>query len=312
MKKRILFFLFVLFILITSQNNCNISITGNATHNPFIGGTGGISINFEEDFPPDSILGGNQEFFDVVIRLENTGEWSVKKEDVIVSIQGASKNIFGKTINELKKNNIEKDLDRIQQKPAGVFIDGSPVYIEFLELSYPNRVIKDIITPLRATVCYKYGTISISNICISKDDSFSGEGNDLCITEEKKRVFNSAAPIIITEFNQISKEEDLITFSFKIKHRGSGDFYAPDSKCGESNISNLQDKIKIDVNSGLPNLVCLGEDSTGHILLHGGERTITCIQKISTNNNYENRINIQIKYDYLEDITKNILVRHTG
>src|SRR3989344_7303641 len=67
-----------------------------APTSPFIGGTSGLVINFEEDSPPPEVT--DQAFpFKAIVRLANEGETAVAKTDVEVKLVGFSASDFDNT-----------------------------------------------------------------------------------------------------------------------------------------------------------------------------------------------------------------------
>ena len=64
-----------------------------APTSPFIGGTSGLVINFEEDSPPPEVT--DQAFpFKAIVRLVNEGEDEVLRNDVKVQLKGFSPKDF--------------------------------------------------------------------------------------------------------------------------------------------------------------------------------------------------------------------------
>ncbi|MBT4646866.1 hypothetical protein HOC11_01215 [archaeon] len=312
MKKRIIFLLIFALTLSVAQNECGGGgESGPTITDPFIGGTGGVTINFEEGFPPEFIFDSSQTPFDVIVKLENVGEWLVPKNDVMVKIEGIRPEQFGKTSSDFIKIGVEEDLLQTKKNSENDIIEGIPVYVDYENLAFNEKIEGNFNPPIRASVCYKYGTRAVSNICIVPDLLQPADDNDLCKINENKQVFNSAGPIQVTEFKEIARSTDAISFTFKLKHKGSGLFYSPETRCGGETASRLKNKVKINVDSGLDGLTCTGQDSDGNILLQGGERPITCIQRVTSQTAYENRVNIEITYDYLEDATQYLLIKHS-
>ncbi|MCH9028907.1 MAG: hypothetical protein IH819_04680, partial [Bacteroidetes bacterium] len=59
----------------------------------FVGGTGGLTIGFANDAPPDRVFDFDQddnegEDFDIIIEIENVGEFDIPENKVIVSLSG--------------------------------------------------------------------------------------------------------------------------------------------------------------------------------------------------------------------------------
>jgi len=62
---------------------------------PFVGGTNGLTIGFGQDAPPDRVFDNNEEDFDIIIEVENVGEFDIPEDKVIVTLSGIDVRDFG-------------------------------------------------------------------------------------------------------------------------------------------------------------------------------------------------------------------------
>ena len=55
---------------------------GGAPKTPFIGGTSGVTINFEKDSPPPEVTDDESFALNVIVRLKNDGEFAVNRNSI--------------------------------------------------------------------------------------------------------------------------------------------------------------------------------------------------------------------------------------
>ncbi len=276
---------------------------------PFIGGTSGLIIDFEDDAPPEEVFDLGAYPFDIVVKLENVGESDINKDDCTVKVSGLDPAEFDKTSAFFKKN-LPHDLKKKYKDSEGKIIDDfNEAYVEFEDLNYKGNLTGNTEFPIRVDVCYKYKTEAISYICL-KEDILDQTEESVCTIKENKDVYSSGAPLQVTEFSEVPGGEDMVRFSFTIKHVGSGDFFSPDSDCDSTGIT-YEDKAKVTVNSGISGLSCNGLNNNEEIIsIRGGERVITCSQPAQVDVDYIREVKIDIEYDYEEDKSTEILVKH--
>ena len=281
--------------------------TDSGVENPFIGGTTGILISFAEDSPPPEVYAGGDYPFDAVVKLKNDGEYRVAKEDVTVTLSGINAQEFGKTEAELSKNP-EDDLEP-RRKEDGDIIDSNPVFTEFYDL---NRVedFSGRTYTIRADVCYKYGTNTISDICIKTNNLDDKEG--VCTINEVKKVYSSSAPVQIVDFKETTRAKDKVAFTFTVAHKGNGQIFQPGSDCGKENRRANEDRVQIEVSTGLDGLDCSGIREGGLIALYGGDSQITCTQTVSTSSDYEKPVEINLIYEYKDNAETQVTVKTSG
>ena len=307
--KKMIFAVFLISILMLMGCTGKKDI-GSSMKDPFIGGTDGVTISFEEDAPPAEVYDGGDFSFGVVVKLENEGEQEVAKEDAVITISGILASEFNKQESELELNPPD-NLESTKKDSEGGIVESNPVHVEFEDFNYLEELTGNTPFTIRAEVCYKYGTTANSKICIRKDNLATKEG--VCTVNEEKKVFSSGAPLQITEFKETARAKDKIAFTFRISHEGNGQIYEQGSKC-DTSTRKYEDKIWVDVDSGSDGLTCSGlkdgTDSSGYITLYGNDRPITCVQQVTTNSDYETDVVIKLIYDYKDSKQTTVLVKH--
>ena len=97
-------------------------------------------------------------------------------------------------------------------------------------------------------------------------------------------------------------------------HRSNGLISQLGTDCSKELID--EDKVWVEVDSGLSGLSCSGLESgtstTGYTKMYGGKRKVICMQDVtSVTGDFEKKVNILLKYDYKEHEERDILVKHT-
>ncbi|MBW3013570.1 hypothetical protein KY325_04705 [Candidatus Woesearchaeota archaeon] len=282
--------------------------SGKVTTKTFIGGTQGLLLRFTEERPRSEVFDGGADPFDIEVELINDGEWDVAANDVTVAISGIDPKEFGLT-NPVQ--NSEEDLIAKVKDPDGNVIPSIPTYVLFPSLNYEKTVVGDVPYPIRADVCYKYGTNVISELCIRKD--LRATTASVCEVKESKQVQNSGAPVHIIEFTESAASTDVISFVFKIQHRSNGGVYKLGSNCDKNRIN--KDKVYVEVDTGLPGLECSGlregTESAGYADLRTGSAIIRCKQQIDAETDFKKIVNIKLEYDYENTISSQVTVKQS-
>ena len=312
MSKKYLFA--VLVILIVFIGCAKEDGTKKSGDEPFVGGKVGLSIDFVEDAPPPEVTDGGNFPFDVVVKLENKGEHTVLKEDAIVSISGILPEDFNKAAADLTKNP-DENLEATKKDAEGNVIEGTITYVEFKDFNYLGSLSGRTPFPIKADVCYNYGTIANAKLCVL-ENPLKPEGSDVCKINEEKKVHNSGAPVQVTSFEETTRGSDKIAFTFKIQHVGDGMIFKRATDCNSS-IRTDNNKIYASIDTGVAGLSCSGladgTNTTGYVNLYGGDRsrTIVCTQDVtSISIDFEKVTVINLEYDYEESKQTEVLVKH--
>ncbi|HSU72437.1 MAG TPA: hypothetical protein VLJ21_01150, partial [Candidatus Binatia bacterium] len=248
----------------------------------FIGGTTGLAVTFEPNTPPKEAFDGGFSPFDVVVRLENKGEETVKAGDTTVRITGILEPEFNLKSGDLTKK-VAEELTSLRKDATGKTLPGNPVFVEFKNFNHVSTITGNALDfPLRADVCYKYATRASTLLC-SRSSILQPEPNGICEVTGDKPVANSGSPIQVASVKQAARSANSITFSFDITHVGTGHIYEQSSTCDKSE-RRYEDNVLVSVETKVPGLSCSRLDSTGEgrvsgfIKMFGGTTTVTCTQ----------------------------------
>jgi hypothetical protein len=270
----------------------------------FLGGSQGLALQFTQ--LRSEVFDGGNDPFDVVVRLENKGEWDVPAPKAKVRLAGINPSEFGKNPEDFALAPPD-DLPAVTRESRS-----NPIDVEFRNLNYLAQVTGAALPPfpLVATACYSYGTDAVSRICVRKDLLKKDVG--LCTVEEPKTVADSGAPVHVVNFQEQARGRDRVAFIFDVRHVGKGAVYELGSQCASRQ---MQNKVRVKVDSRIPGLSCsfaTGTGTEGAVTLVDGVKTVTCTQPIQNLGDYEQPVNIQLEYDYEDSITGQLTVKHVG
>jgi hypothetical protein len=286
---------------------------GTTIENPFIGGTTGVLVSFSPDAPPSQVYAGGDFPFSVLVKLKNDGEYKVPKEKISVTLTGINAEEFDRTEGDFYKLSPE-DLEA-KRKEDGKNVESNPVIIEFIDLNRREDTFGNTYT-IRADVCYNYMTQAVSKICVRENNLDTKDG--VCKVTESKTLYNSGGPIQISDFKEESQARDKVGFSFTISHKGNGQIYQQDTMCakGIDNKRSFQDKVWVEVKSGVEGLKCSGlrdgTDFAGYTTLYDKTKVITCTQTVDTRSDYEKPIEIKVIYDYEDNAETTVQVKKSS
>jgi len=295
--------------------------TGGVPRDPFLGGTDGLEIEFEEGSPPEEVTDGNTFPFQAVVRLKNVGEYEIGGNNAKVNLIGFSPADFDSDFDKLEVV-VADALTARQRDSEGNIIEPVEAFVKFPsgtgDFNFEESIAGNTPFIFRADVCYKYQTNAVSEICVLKN-----VGDDaICDPSESKKVFSSGSPLQITSFQQIAGGTGKVRFSFDIVHSGSGDIFdgANPALCQKANrVAKEIVDVTVDTGIGVTgSLVCIGLDEwqragvdQGPVKLISGKRTITCTQDISSiQNDLKKVVDIKLDFNYLDNVDQEVLVKH--
>lgn len=298
---------------------------GGAPRVPFITGTNGLLIEFEEGSPPAEVTDDGSFGFQVLVKLQNDGEFNVDKNKVKVSLVGIDPNDFGTSLGELKDKYPEDDLLAKRRDAEGNFIEGTTTFItfpsEFDEL-VPRQLTGNTPFTFRADVCYMYETQAVSQMCVLRD-LINRDDDAICDPSEGKPIYSSAGPVQVGNFRQSVGGKDRITFNFDITHSNNGEVLKfgdgyDGAHCPKDPRERraAENKVKVHVEiPGMSNLRCVGlsggSTNDGYVLLSGGSRSVSCTVDLPTDrSDYTKEVLITLQYNYEDFKETEVLVKH--
>ena len=322
----------VLAVLVLSSCKKTGAASGSAPRVPYIGGTSGITMNFEKDSPPPEVTDDQSFSFNTILRLKNEGEYAIDKNDIRINLVGFDPSDFGKSFDDLRDVTPDDTLDSKKRDAEGNIIEGTTTFAtfpkngdNFIPTKFPGN------TPFtfRADVCYYYETRSSTQLCVLKD-MINVNDKSGCIPTGGKTTYSSSAPVQVANFRQSVVGRDRISFSFDVSLIGNVDIFwnkleakpssGFDSACPRDPRARreVENKVGIEITE-IPsdpiftNLKCggLDNDFKGVITLVNGRRTITCtVELVQDRNDFEKAMQIELRYNVLDNKETPILIKH--
>lgn len=334
-KKYYAIALLICMVLLVSACKKSGAATGGAPRTPYLGGTSGLTINFEEGSPPLEVTDTESFGFNAIVRLKNDGEHKVTKDNVKTNLVGFDPADFGQTFDEMKDAEPQDDLDARKRDAEGNIVDGTTTYVTFPKSGddfKPTKFPGNTPFKFRADVCYNYKTLATSKLCILKDminirdDSIcrpSGTGTS------GRAVYSSSGPVQVQNFRQTVVGKDKISFSFDVVLTGNVDvFWSRDERTPSSGFDSAcprdaKARREIENNVGVEiteipadpifsSLKCAGFDTNaGVVRMFNNKRTIVCTADLVQDRlDLEKTVGVELKYNVLDNKEIDVLVKH--
>ena len=330
-KKYHLSALLIGLILLISACKQGGATTGTAPRVPFIGGTAAITINFEKDSPPPEVTDDISFPFNVLVRLQNEGEFAVDKENIKLNLVGFDPSDFGRTFDDLRDVVPDDSLSKKQRDSEGNVIQGTPTIATFPksgENFIPRTFSGNTEFTFRADVCYHYETFSNTKLCVLRD-MININDRSFCKPNGARTMYSSSAPVQVANFRQSVIGKDKLTFSFDIVSNTNVDIFwdkqetlpsSFDSGCPrdprtrrERDNSVGVELTEIPTDPVFINLKCGGLDNSfkGVVRLINNRRTIICtVELLSDRVDLEKVMGVNLKYNVLDLKETKVLIKH--
>ncbi|MFC1741939.1 hypothetical protein ACFL3V_05365 [Nanoarchaeota archaeon] len=289
----------------------------------FVGGTQGLAMAFAAGSLPDKVMDKDQPF-GVSVVLTNKGDYTIDAgADATVKIAGIDPADFGTSASALTQD-APSQIRGAQKDTDGNLVQGETISLDFPAnggtFIHQKEIAGSVTYNVRADVCYKYGTVVNTKLCVLEDIlGTRGTEGKLCKINEAKTVDNSGAPVQVSEFRESVSSANKVAFVFKAKHMGTGTVHEEGSECAKDFQQKDKVHIKIDTGlsdglacSGLQNGVASGSTYEGDAQLLNGEREIRCTQTINNPTDLEKLVRIDLTYDYDQYVEKRLEVQHVG
>ncbi|MBW2992428.1 hypothetical protein KY345_04390 [Candidatus Woesearchaeota archaeon] len=320
MMKKVLFIL-PFIILAIAFSGCapaeeaeNVSAVTGA----YIGGDKGLELSFLDNAPPGNVFdkpeGEEGNPFDVAVKIENKGEYTVAAGKCKLTISGVEPTSFGKQRADFTDLQTTEELLKTR-KSAGEVIPGTFTILTISELEYQSPV-SGFIGPfnLRASVCYEYQTEASSSICVLEDLLGVERKEGICKATESKTVENSGGPVQVKNFEQSVTGKESTAFTFDVQHAGGDKNEVYENK--DQSCSTGEDKVRIQVLLGEKDITtkCSGI-SDGMVNLRVGH--VRCPITIGEGKDlpkldYVQPVKVILTYDYKQYTDKAITVKQVG
>ncbi len=324
MKKLILITLLALMVVFAGGCNQQNQQQQGVLGSKFVGGTEGMRISFAAGSLPEKILDKDQSF-GISVVLANVGDHTIDSgADATVKITGIDPADFGVSAGDLVQDS-PNPIRGAQKDMQGAIVQGETVSLDFpkggTSFSHQKEISGSVTYNVRAEICYKYGTIANTKLCVLEDIlGTKGTAGKLCNVNEDKPIDNSGAPVQVAGFRESASSANKVAFVFKVVHSGvAGTVHEQMSECSKDFQKKDKIHVKIDTGiadgltcSGLQNGAAAGSVFEGDVQLLNNEREIRCTQNINSPSDLEKLVTIELRYDYNSYVEKKLEVQHVG
>lgn len=128
-RKYLILALLIISVLVLSSCKQSGAAAGSAPRTPFIGGTAGVSMNFEKDSPPPEVTDDQSFAFNAIVSLKNEGEYAIDSNDMRVNLVGFDPSDFGKDFESLRDAQPDDILDSKKRDAEGNIIEGTTTFV---------------------------------------------------------------------------------------------------------------------------------------------------------------------------------------
>ena len=332
-KFYVLALLVCLLLLVSACKSKSGAATGGAPRTPFIGGTAGITINFEEGNPPPEVTDDETFGFRAILRLKNDGEFKVVKDKVKINLVGFDPADFGATLSDVRGQVPEDDLLATKRDAEGNIVEGTTTFAGFPKGDFdfsPKKFSGNTEFTYRVEMCYDYKTTANTKLCILRDQ-INIVVDSLCRPDTGKPIYSTAAPVQVVNFRQSVAGKNKIVFTFDISLSGNVDIFRDnvdttpasgfDAACPKEPRARrvVENNVKVTVTTIPPsdplvtNIKCGGLDSSdvGVVRLVNGRRTVTCTADLNVDRlDAEKVVEITLEYNVLDVKETNVIVKH--
>jgi hypothetical protein len=320
---------------------CTAQPQGGDLTDPFIGGTEGIIMSFQEGTPPREIFDNGDSTFAIGIRLQNQGESDIGSEPIIpndnrvaiMEITGVNPLQFGnpQTVRDFQSEGIT--LTRMRKSFDGTQIAGAPDVMLFDGFRFNPDIVGNTEVRLRANLCYDYTTFTNTQVCMKSSTLETIQDNSICTLSGPRDVKNSGAPVHVTSLSQYPLGRDKIQIQFTVENVGTGMIFAPSeyqtfsstsffgaSPCDPTqpnnpnrNVVYVRVRLNDDSSNALIRCNRLGDNSEGLVTLFAGSPAIVqCTMEVppgAGTQAYTDTLRVDLDYMYYQFVQTPILIR---
>ncbi|HII72074.1 TPA: hypothetical protein HA265_04940 [Candidatus Woesearchaeota archaeon] len=288
----------------------------------FVGGTEGLSVAFAPGSLPETVMDQDQSFA-VSLVVQNRGDHSIENgADIKASITGIDPADFGVSAGDLEQSP-DTGIRGAQKDTTGATVSGETISLDFPKsgnFAHQKTIAGSVQYNVRADVCYKYGSVANTKLCILEDMlGTQGTEGKLCQINEEKVIDKSGAPVTVTSFRESVSSANKVAFVFKVEHVGTGKVHKLASGCLADFANKDKVRVKIDTGisdgltcSGLQDGAASGSTYEGEATLLNGAREIRCTQTVNNPTDIEKLVRIDLSYDYKQYIQQTMTVQHVG
>jgi hypothetical protein len=268
---------------------------------PYIGGSQGIVVNFEDFGVVEEGIATiyEGETFPVEITLKNKGEEDVEAGALQITLKGIS-------LADFEGLTSPKTNEDLLEKVSEFNLQGGEDTVDMGDARYlPEILTSFYLVDVFAEVVYPYKThVAVPKVCF-KEDLLDPS---VCTVDEAKEVFSSGSPIKVTKVEEKRAGTGLIALEYQVENVGGGQVTKPgevfDRRYGQIEYS-------VDPGSRPEDWECKSGGMENEARLADGRAVIRCKLKdaLAEDTLYTKEIDITLSYDYKQLIQQSVKIK---
>lgn len=293
-------FMFVLLFSFGCQQQQEAESTG-----PFLGGSGGVTIEFANLAPISQFDQGEE--VPVKVSLRNEGEYEILQGNAKAKIYGIKLSDFG--LAEGYKGTAGK------LSPIESNMEGGRQDIDFGRMNYGLPIINSQDFDIWAKVCYPYQTRALVDVCLKSTLSQEADDGEVCSIEGEKVVDGSvsAGPIQVTSVTQSLRGSSQVRFNIRLENSNVGNVYSTGASCEELEDEftklDYKDQVNFEVVRPLDaecRFVDSDDSNAGVVYLDDGSAEVSCW--VDVEDTYADKLGIALSYTYTDTTMKTVTI----
>ena len=315
MKYLKLLFVLLVTLLIAGCTSGSSSGTSGGSSSQFKGGSDFLTLELEADAPPSIVYDSALSPFDIIVKLENKGEWDIPQNSLRVVLEGFSSDNWGNVQSNLVITEEMEGYDVVYD------IDGGFDYASFENIEYKEKLVQNTYEHnFIVKSCFPYGSKVTFTACVDKDAKRSSKEDNLKLCEgfSNRDYSVSSGPIGVTKVEQQVVNGKLRLIFSLVNNQFSNpevDVFLPDTLdpvCKKKEGKSIQTENSV--------MVTLDDPTIGTFECNGGKRVVftsaeatrvTCEADISDLPTQELPLALNVEYETLKAFRSSLTVERS-
>ncbi|MFP4402512.1 MAG: hypothetical protein ACLFPL_04760 [Candidatus Nanoarchaeia archaeon] len=284
--------------------------------NQFQGGDEYVNIELEPGSPPEVVYDSQTSPFDIVLSVENQGEWDIEENSLRVLVEGFSEQSWGSGVKSSVVSSQLIGYDSFYD------IEGDIEYITFDNLEYQEELNQNSYNHnYNVRSCYGYGSRVAFTACVDNEARRSSGSDDFTLCEGfSQRDFSvSSGPIGVSEVEQQvvnGKLRIIFTLNNKEFENYQVTLFSPETLNDQCRVpdgtSSVQVENSVQISLSNPTIGEFQCSADGRVTFPNSERRVNCEADISTLEKQEIPMILYVEYDVLDVFRDTITVERSN
>lgn len=273
-------------------------------------GATGVQLSLTPNYPPATIYDQNELI--ALLEIKNTGNYNLEPQQCFVQVTGFDPNILRGGLDVLRS--CAENLDALEGKTV-YNLDGGFNQIEFraANIALPHGIF-DYQPRLNFLVCYQYQVTASPQVCLDPLLYQISPLQKACNYQKSIAVGGGQGGPVGVSHVGVDMVGNRAIFDITVANLGSGKVLSPFTNlqgCGDATTISRQDLDKVAYTVQLADGVGTCNPRDGLVRLSNGRGKIICSFDVPGTNAYETPVLINLDYNYLDSISKQVRVIKT-